>query len=641
MTLRSKIAIIDLTKKSITMESIPEKMRRLYLGGRGIGAHLIYNHVEPGTDPLGPGNALVISTGILTGTIAPAAARTHIGGKSPLTGGFASSNMGGFFGPELKFAGFEHLVIKGASDKPVYLWVHDGEIEIRDASHLWGKDTFETPQIIRDDLGDEDIKVACIGLAGENQVRLANFRTGPKNAAGRTGTGCIAGSKKLKAIAVRGHQDLKLAHPREALEYAKEAIDQIMSTKVAKAMSVDGTSFIWNVTNTSGLLEFRNGQINKFDDWQKMTIEAFEEKYKAGMAACFNCSVHCRHQFRIKDGPWAGVFGEGPEYNTQTSLGSFGADNWETLLAGWHLANKYGIDTTGWSNDVRGVMELYQRGIIDKKVTGGLDLSWSNANQLIPILLEQTAKKEGLGAILGLGSLGIIKELGKYSEEVGYYILHVKGLGKLGNVDRAQPSFALGIATSTRGADHLRSRPALDHYHLPEEVLRDLYGGYVSNDFRSYEGKARMVRWHELAYTIVDCLGTCKFQTVFFSPNLPAYKEWVKYLHLITGLEFTKEELFDIGERVYTLERMFNYREAGYTRKDDRVPERCIKEPLKHGLPAIKGAHIDREKFEKLLDEYYELHGWDKENGLPLPETLKRLELDKEPSYLNRKSHSA
>ena len=635
MTLKSKIAIIDLSKNKITTESIPERLRRLYLGGRGIGAHLIYNHVEPETDPLGPGNALVISAGILTGTVAPAAARCHIGGKSPLTNGFGSSNVGGFFGPELKFAGFEHLVIKGASQKPVYLWVHDGEIEIKDASHLWGKDTFETPQIIREELDDEEIKVACIGIAGENLVKLANFRTGPKNSAGRTGTGCIAGSKKLKAIAVRGRLGLQIAHPKEALEYAKKAVDQIMSTKVAKAMSIDGTSFIWNVTNTSGLLEFYNGQVNKFKDWQKLTIEAFDEKYKAGMAGCFNCTVHCRHQFRIDDGPWAGTFGEGPEYNTQTSLGSFGADNWETLLVGWHLANKYGIDTTGWSNDVRGVMELYQRGIIDKEVTGGLDLSWENANQLIPILLEQTAKKEGLGAIIGQGSLGIIEEFSKYSPDVEYYILHVKGLGKLGNVDRAQPSFALGIATSTRGADHLRSRPALDHFHLPEDVLKKLYGGYVSSDFRSYEGKARMVRWHELTYAVVDCLGTCKFQTVFFSPNLPAYKEWIKYLYYNTGLEFTEEELFDIGERVYTLERMFNYREAGFTRKDDRIPERCIREPLKYGLPAIKGAHIDREKFNKLLDEYYELHSWDKE-GLPLPETLKRLQLDKEPSHLIR-----
>lgn len=635
MALSGKVAVIDLTKGEIIKNSIPEKLRRLYLGGRGLQAYLIYNHLKPGSDPLSRDNVLVTSAGVLTGTMAPAAARSQWGGKSPVTGAIASSNMGGFYGSELKFAGFEHLVVKGASKKPVYLWVHDGEIEIRDASHLWGKDTFETQQIIREELGDEDIKIGCIGIAGENLVRLANFRTGPKDAAGRTGTGCIAGSKKLKAIAVRGNQSLRLAHPQKALEYAKEAIDKIMMTKVAKAMGVDGTSYIWNVTNSSGLLEWMNGQTNKFTfgDWHDMTIEKFHEEYNVGIAACFNCTVHCRHQFRLKEGALAGAFGEGPEYNTQTAFGTFGLNNWGDMLQGWHLANLYGIDTTGWCNAVRGCMELYQRGIIDKKITGGLDLSWSNAEEITPKLLELTAKNEGFGTILGQGPLGIIKELSKYSDKVSYYILHCKGLGKLGNVDRVQPSFSLGIATSTRGADHLRSRPALDHYHLPEDVLENLYGGYVSSDYTSYDGKARMVRWHELTFAVVDCIGTCKFQTVFFSPNLPCYEEWSKYLLYNTGLEFTPEELFEIGERVYTLEKMVNHREAGHTRKDDYPPERSFKEGLPYGLTPVKGRHLDRKKYEKMLDEYYELHGWDN-NGIPTPETLKRLELDKEPSHI-------
>jgi aldehyde:ferredoxin oxidoreductase len=634
MALRGKVGIIDLTAGEIIKKPIPEKLRRLYLGGRGIQAYLIYNYLKPGADPLGPDNVVIASAGLLTGSIAPASSRTEWGGKSPDTGALASSNMGGFFGSELKFAGFEHLVVKGALKKPVYLWVHDGEIEIRDASHLWGKDTYKTQQIIREELGDEDIKIACIGIAGENLCRFANVRTGPKDSAGRTGNGCIMGSKKLKAIAVRGSLDIQIAHPKEAIEYCKKAIDQIMMTKVAKAMGVDGTSYIWNVTNTSGLLEWMNGQINKFPfgDWHDMTIEAFEE-YKTGMAACFNCTVHCRHQYRLKNGKGIPTFGEGPEYNTQTAIGSFGLNNWGDMLLNWQLANLYGIDTTGWSNIVRGAMELYQRGIINKEVTGGLDLSWSNASEVTPILMEQTAKMEGFGAILGLGHLGLIQELSKYSNEVGYYILHCKGLGKLGNVDRVQPSFSLGIATSTRGADHLRSRPALDHYHLPEEVLKKLYGGYVSSDYTSYDGKARMVRWHELTYAVVDCIGTCKFQTVFFSPNLPAYKEWCKYLLYIAGLEFTPEELFDVGERVYTLERMINYREAGLTRKDDYPPERSFKEGLPYGLKPVRGVHLNRKKYEKMLDEYYELHSWDS-NGLPTPETLERLELDKEPSHI-------
>lgn len=635
MPLKSKVAVINLSTGEITKKPIPEKMRRMFLGGRGIAAYLIYNYLKPGAEPLGPDNVLMANAGLLTGTIAPAASRTQFSGKSPETHGIGRGNTGGFFGAELKFAGFEHLVFTGASEKPVYAYVHDGQIELRDASHLWGKDTIETQKLIREELEDEELKIGCIGQAGENLAVFGNWRTGPKNAAGRTGTGAIAGSKKLKAIAVRGTQGLGLARPKEALEYVKKAIDQIMMTKVAKAMAVDGTAYIWNVTNASGLLEWMNGQTNRFPfgDWHDMTIEKFIDEFSLGVVGCFGCTVHCRHQFRLKDGPLAGDFGEGPEYNTQTTFGSLGMNNWPDMLYNWHLANLYGIDTTGWCNLVRGTMELYQRGIINKEITGGLDLSWSNAAEVIPKLLELTAKKEGFGAILASGHLGVIKELSKYSDRVPYYILHCKGLGKLGNVDRVQPSFSLGIATSTRGADHLTSRPALDHFHLPENVLKELYGGPVSSDYTSYEGKARMVRWHENTYAVVDALGTCKFQTVFFSPNLPSLKEWTNYLRYIVGMEFTTDELFDVGERIYTLEKMINYREAGHTRKDDYPPDRSFNEGHRYGLGPVKGRHLDRKKYEKMLDEYYELHGWDK-NGVPTPEALKRLGLDEEPSHM-------
>ena len=229
--------------------------------------------------------------------------------------------------------------------------------------------------------------------------------------------------------------------------------------------------------------------------------------------------------------------------------------------------------------------------------------------------------------------------MSKYGKDVAYYVQHIKGLGKLGNVDRVQPSFSLGMATSTRGCDHLRSRAAIDHYHLPEKVLSKIYGGHVSSDFTSYEGKARMVRWQEVTFALVDALGLCKFQTVFFSPNLPAYETWTEYLKFICGMTVTKDELFEIGERIYTLERMFNYREAGYDRKDDRLPDRSYEEPTKEGLPGIKGGHMDRLKFQKMLDEYYDLHGWD-QDGLPTPETIENLKLDREPAFKTEQNHS-
>jgi len=638
MALNKKIAYIDLSLGKIETKPIPEKLRRLYLGGRGLDMYLLYNHLKPGTDPLSADNISLISAGLLGGTPAPASGRCHVGGKSPVTGCVGSSNMGGFFAPELRFAGFDHLLIKGKAEKPVYLWIHNGEIEIRDASHLWGKDTFDTQRIIREKLGDRDIKVLCIGQAGENLVRYANIRTGLKNTAGRTGIGCILGSKNLKAVAVRGTMNISLAHPVEALEYCRQVESQIMSTKVASALGQDGTMFIWNVTNTTGLLRYRNLQSNTLEDWESLTIERFKEKYDVGRTGCFGCQVGCRHRWEIKDGPYSGLYGEGPEYNTQMCLGgTVGVTNWETVLYGSHLVDKYGVDMAELGSILAWAMELYQLGYIDKKVTEGLDLDWSNADSIVPVIIEQVAFRRGFGAKLADGPLAALKniasEVGK-EEELAYYLLHIKGQSSCASDERATPALALGIATSTRGADHLRSRPAIDLLHLPTEVLEAVFdGGPMSSDYTSYVGKSREIWVMERVFEVVDSLGLCKFQSIFFSPHTPNFEEYSKLVYYITGLDISPEELREIGERAYTIERMFNYREMGMTRKDDYLPERYYKEKTPAGLPVVKGRCINRKRFDKMLDEYYELHGWD-ENGIPRPETLSRLGIDKEPSHM-------
>jgi len=638
MALNRKIAYIDLSPGKIETKPIPEKMRRLYLGGRGLDMYLLYNHLKPGTDPLSPDNISLISAGLLGGTPAPASARCHISGKSPLTGCVGSSNMGGFFAPELRFAGFDHLVIKGKAEKPAYLWINNGEIEIRDASNIWGRDTFDTQKIIREELADEEVKILCIGQAGENLVRFANVRTGLKNTGGRSGMGCILGSKNLKAIAVRGTMNINVSHPAEALEYCREVESQILSTKVATALGYDGTMFIWNVTNTTGLLRYRNFQSNTLEDWESLTIERFHEKYKVGRVGCFGCQVDCRHMWRIPDGPHAGLFGEGPEYNTQMCMGGMvGVTNWETVLYGSHLVDKYGLDMAEIANLLAWAMELYQRGYIDKKVTDGLDLDWSNADNILPVIIEQISLRQGFGAKLADGCLPALKniasEVGK-EEELAYYLLHIKGLSNMLSDERPTPALALGIATSTRGCDHLRSRPAIDLYHLPTDVLEKVFeGGPMSSDFTSYVGKSREIWVMERVFEVVDSIGLCKFQTIFFTPHGPSFEEWSKLIYYITGLDISPEELKEIGERAYTIERMFNYREMGMTRKDDTLPERYFKEKTPAGLPIVKGKSINRKRFDKMLDEYYELHGWD-ENGVPRPETLEKLGIDKEPSHM-------
>jgi len=623
-----KIAYIDLPSGKVVQKPVPKEMRSLYLGGRGVDMYLLYNHLKPKIDALGPENELLIGNGLLVGIPCLGAGRCDIAAKSPLTGAVGDSNVGGFFGLELRLAGFDHLVISGKAEKPVYLWIDDGEISVKDASHLWGKDTFETQTTIRSDHDDEDIKSIVIGVAGENLVRFANVRTGMKNSGGRTGMGAIMGSKNIKAIAVRGTTSIEFAEPNELLDYCKEMNDMIMSTRWSKAQSRWGTMIIYSNTNTAGLIRTKNFQLNRLEEGQDLEPENIE-RYSIGTSGCYGCMVHCRHRYVLKSGPYAPLYGEGPEY---TSLGAFGTmvncKKMETILVANHLVNKYGLDTLETGGLIAWAMELYEKGILNQKQTDGLKLEWGDENVVFE-LIRKIATREGFGNLLADGFRSAIAKIGKDSE---YYAIEVKGMSNLHSDERPTPSFALGIATATRGADHLRSRPAIDMYGLPEELLKEVYEGPVASDYTSYDGKSRMIWWQELLYAITDSIGICKFQTVFCALHAPKWNEFSKLIQLATGMEFSKAQLMEIGERIYNIEKLFNLRE-GFTRKDDALPERYFKEPTPIGLPIAKDKKIDRDRFEKMLDEYYALHEWD-QNGVPKKETLERLKLDKEPAHM-------
>ncbi|MFX0178227.1 MAG: aldehyde ferredoxin oxidoreductase family protein [Candidatus Hodarchaeota archaeon] len=619
---------MDLSTRKITKKLIPKSIRDQFLGGRGIDMYLLYDRLLPGIDPIGPENILLIGTGLLTGIPALGSGRCDIAAKSPITGAVGDSNIGGFFAPEMRMAGFDHLVISGKAEKPVYIWINDGDIEILDASHLWGNDTFETQSLIRSDHGDEEIKSLVIGEAGENLVRFANVRTGMKNSAGRTGMGCVMGSKNLKAIAARGTMDIKFSYPEELLDYCKEMIDTVMKNRYSRAASKWGTLIIYSTTNTTGLIRTRNFQLNQLD--QGWDIEPEEmDKYTIGMSGCFGCPVSCRHRYILKDGPYAPIFAEGPEY---TSLGAFGTmvdcRKMETVLVANHLVNKYGLDTLETGGLIAWAMELYEKGILNEKMTDGLKLEWGN-EEIVFELIKKITQREGFGNILADGFKTAIAKIGKESE---YYAIKVKGMSNLHSDERPTPSLALGIVTSTRGADHLRGRPAIDLYGLPEDFLEEIYGAPMSSDYRSYFGKPQMVWWQELLYAVTDSLGTCKFQTVFLAVHAPKWDEFSKLIYLASGMQISKSQLMDIGERIYTIERLFNNRE-GFARKDDNLPERYFEEPTPIGLPRVKGITIDREKFDKMLDEYYSLHGWD-ENGVPTKESLQKLGIDKISSQI-------
>jgi aldehyde:ferredoxin oxidoreductase len=634
MTLNKKIAYIDLATREIESQPIPLVLRQKYIGGRGLDMYLLYNHVKPNIDALGPENVALISAGVLVGTPSSGTGRTHIAGKSPLTGYVGSSNMGGFFSSELRWAGFDHLIIKGKANKPSYLWIHDGEIEIRDAAHLWGLNTQETQQAIRDAHGDQEIQSLVIGPAGENLVRYANVMTSLKNAGGRTGMGALLGSKNLKAVAARGTLDLKIAHPEEALAYNKRIIDDILSAKASKVMGRYGSPFIWGVTNSSGMVRVRNFQRNQLENATVVECEELE-KYSVGRAGCFGCQMHCRGRYRIPDGPYKGTYAEGPEYTAQGAFaGEVDCTDPMTVMVGNHLTNIYGLDNLEAGSMIAWAMELYELGLLTDKDTDGMKLKFGNDKAVIE-MIGRIARCEGFGAILAEGPLRAAAIIGKGSAK---YLVHSKGMSNLHSDERSTPSLALGVATSSRGADHVRSRAAIDLFGLPESLLKNVYGqptpydGPMTSDYASYDGKPRQVLWQEMCYEAVDSLGMCKYHTVFIGPNYPNFEEWSKLLYYNTGLELSPLDIWNVADRAYTMERLFNLRE-GMTRADDMLVDRYYDEPAPDGISKVRGSKIDRGKYNAMLDEYYEMHGWDS-NGIPTKATLKKLGLDKEPTGL-------
>ena len=615
MVLDRKIAFIHLHNGSIEIAPISLDLRRKFLGGRGVNMYLLSKFYSSSLDPFSPENPLIYGAGLLTGTLG-FGSRINITSKSPESGHLGDSNMGGDFGAELIKAGLSHLVITGKSQRPVYLFIKNGEIEIRDGQKLKGLDTVKTQKKIRLELGDEKVQVACIGPAGENLVRYSAIRSGMKNSAGRTGMGAVMGSKNLKAVAVRGSLDIKISDPKKYLKYYFTNMKKLMETKWVQALGKYGTPLLFQYANAMGFLSVRNNQYTTVGDQGHYLEAKALEPYSTGMLSCFGCPAHCRHRFSIEEGRYKGTKGEGPEYASIGSLGTkLGNLDLENIMYATELCNLYGLDTISTGSYIAWAMELYQRGIIDQERTK-VPLDWGDGASILE-LIHQIAQRKDFGNILAEGPFA--KEVfGQASQD---YLLEIKNFPIEMTDERLPKSFALGMATSTRGACHMRSRPSLDVLELPEEVLKKIYGGPVSNRFSSYSGKGRMVWWHELLNAVCDALGFCRFLTVFSSPHAPQYQQFSKLIALSTGLSFTPKDLRTIGERIYTLERMMLIKD-GFSRQDDTLPKRYFNEPISEG-PA-QGQVILRKEFNKILDKYYRLHGWD-ENGVPKKNTLKRL----------------
>ena len=614
--LHHKIAYIDISTGEVKAEPIPQEWRRRYLGARGINMSLLHS-CYPAVDPLSPRNPLIFGCGLLTGLPGFGSGRMNVTAYSPASGNLGDSNVGGHFGPELRFAGYDHLVITGRSPHPAYILITDNKIEIKEASHLWGMNTLETQRALRRELREEKLRVLTIGPAGERGVRMASIMTGPKDAAGRFGMGAVMGSKNLKAVAVRGTQDLTVAHPRELLAHSREQYEALWRRKWIQTLGHLGTPLLVAPANEGGWLLSRNDQSGPLGERGRAIYADSLEPFSLGMSSCFGCTVHCRHRHRVKGGP----HGEGPEYSVFAWMGAnLEILNTEYIIRASDLLNEYGMDVMDTMVVIAFAFELYQRGIISRSLAG-IPLEWGDGEAVLT-LIHQMAHREGLGDILAEGSYC----LHRLPPEAEPYLMRVRN-ALLGPAPggRVVKSFGMGHAVATIGGHLHRNRPGVDVLHLPPQVLEGLYGGPVSNDYRAYEGKARMVWWHELLYAVCDSLGFCRFQTVFNSPNAPQYPEYRELIRLALDWDMSVEELQECGERIYTTERLLLGKMGVGGREHDTLPRRWFEEPVPQG--PCKGELIERPQFEKFLDEYYSLHRWDSQ-GHPTPEAVERLGIE-------------
>ena len=606
--LNSKLAIVDLSSKKVDIKQTPISLKKLFLGGRGLNSYYLYKMIKPGIDPFSHDNILIFGTGFLTGTLVPNSSRFNVTAKSPESCILGDSNCGGYFAAELRYAGFERLIILGKSKKPCFLYVNDGKIEIKDAKDYWGMDTTEVQQTLRKDLGQ--VESAVCGIAGENLVRFACVRTGVKNAAGRGGLGAVMGSKNLKAIAAKGTKGIEIAHPEEMLETVEQLKDYIMNSKITSILGTVGTPLLYEVSNTLGAIRTKNSQLNAWSDsLNAEVIETLVEK----MIGCSSCIVHCRHRNKLG--------GEGPEYTAVGLLGAnLGIDDPAKVIELNNVCNELGLDISSAGSILGWVFELYEKGIFDKKITEE-ELRFGDF-ELVKRLLYKTSRREGFGDILA-ESTHNIKRFGKKSKD---YLIAIKGLPQSDPHDcRYIKAFALGIATSSRGADHLRSRPTLEIFlRLPQEVKDRIYGKGIPNDPTSYEAKEKTVYFSDNIFAAIDSLGICKFICHGFnSPHFIDYTWMTKLIHSASGWTFKEKDIQEIGKRIIDIERIYNNRE-GITRKDDTLPKRYFDDPMP--LKIAKGHHIDRKEFDNLLSRYYKLRGWTND-GQVRKERVKELEI--------------
>jgi len=604
-----KILRVNLSDNTTSVEEIDEKFCRKYIGGAGFIAYYLYKELKPGIDPLGPENKLIFALGPLTGVTIAGNDRNCVGAKSPLTGGIIKSEVGGFWAAELKHAGFDGIIVDGKAEKPVYLWIQDGEASIKDASHLWGKQTKETLNTLREELGDKRIQATMIGPGGENLVKFACIMNGLYDAAGRGGAGAVMGSKNLKAIAVRGHHRPKVASP----EGIREQREWILKNKQLWARLAEGGTAghgaAMEMAVTTGNLTVNNFREGIFPDAKLIDCEVI----KIGMDGCFACPVRCKKVVECKE-PYAvdPAYG-GPEYETLGALGTnCGISDIKAISRGSELCNANSLDTISTGMTVSFAMECFENGLLTTEDTGGIDLRFGNAEAMIKTI-ELIAKREGIGNLLAEGTAKAAQKIGKGAEK---FSMEVKGVGIPMHEPRLKHALGVGYMVNPHGADHclnlhdtmlMVEGPALERLRPIMGILKPL----SLDDYGAL--KVALLRVTQLDRMIRDSLVLCSM-IPFDSPRL------ADVTAAVTGWDTSPVEQLRVAERILTMFRLINIRE-GLTAEDDRLPERFFQP--KSGALADKPC--DHEKMEEAKSYYYTLMGWDSKTGVPLKEKVEEL----------------
>ena len=614
----NRVLRINLTNKSYIIEELPEEWKTNYIGARGFNMIRLLEEVDPNCDPLGPENKLIIGVSPASGTNMPGQ-RFNASAKSPLTGILGDSNAGGHWGTELKYAGFDQLILEGRSDEPVYIFLNNDEVKFLNANHIWKKDPMTVHNVIREELDDINIQVLCTGIGADNGVKYAGLFSNVVRASGRTGMGTVMSSKNVKAIAVRGKNAVKPFDFDGYDKLIKELIHKVKTHNEYKMRMMVGTTHLMHSLNATGQLNTKNNQTGVFEHIENVTGERLALEFNVKNKGCFGCIIPCNRYFVVKEGEFKGLNAEGPEFE---SLAGFTSrilnGNMEAALKAIVLCTEYGIDTISTSSAIAYAMECYDRNLIDIETTQGLDLTWGNMEAVIE-LIHQIGKREKFGAILSDGILESVKRLG---EETEPYAMHGKGLDVFLGEPRGLKAYGLGNAVASRGADHVRADPFFETLGNPQRGI-EKFGMAEAADRLAFKGKGKVVKYYEALCVMADSLNLCKNTMV--SMETLEFEEIASIYNALTGFEMTGEDMKKAGERVTNIERIFNML-CGIRKEDDTLAKRFLEEPLPEECGPSAGSVLE---LEPMLDEYYKERGWDVESGVPSKAKLIELGLEK------------